>query len=299
MAALGHVSNDVNAWEVEDLAEEDREAIQGNAFLTPLKSIRRFTSDSAGSRDGSEASGGSERSPVRRKIARGLLREASVRGEDLCAVNVGRWAHGFRSQRDENFRAPILMTYKLRAAIVSHKNGRLLERLHVNEEREIMNHVQDFSKANENLRCYITTPYIFPFLQMARTFLFFWVFTLPFALADDFSKPSCLLIMIFLVTYGFMGTECVMMELDDPFGDDENDFEDLTLAQMVFEDIYAAIWSVDGYKAADKLRDKVAYRTKMGDPIENYIKENMELFENDDEMFGHTDVILEEVIVEE
>jgi len=293
MAALEHVSTEINTWDMEDLGEEERATIHLNTFLTPQrKSHRRLTSESAGSHDGSVASGSSEGSRARNR-RKGLLRQRTCRGEDLVATNVSRWAHGFRSQRDENFRAPIVMCYKLRAAVVSHKNGRLEERMHVNEERELLNLISDFFKAYENLRCIIVTPYIFPFLQMGRTFLFFWVFTLPFALADDFVKPLCLLMMVFAVTYGFIGTECVMMELDDPFGDDENDFEDITLSQMVFEDIYWAIWSVSGYKSADALRDKVAFRSKMGDPLEQYVHENMDLFETND-VFDHPEIIQEE-----
>jgi len=32
------------------------------------------------------------------------------------------------------------------------------------------------------------------------------------------------------VTYGFVGLETVSIELDDPFGDDENDFDNLGMA---------------------------------------------------------------------
>jgi hypothetical protein len=42
--------------------------------------------------------------------------------------------------------------------------------------------------------------------------------------------------------------------LDDPFGDDPNDFDVLGLAQVVFEDVYISIYDVDGKEAADAIR---------------------------------------------
>ena len=39
----------------------------------------------------------------------------------------------------------------------------------------------------------------------------------------------------FFVTYGFVGLEYVSFELDDPFGDDDNDFDNLGMAQRVYE----------------------------------------------------------------
>jgi predicted membrane chloride channel (bestrophin family) len=110
----------------------------------------------------------------------------------------------------------------------------------------------------------MTTPFPFPLVQMARTFLFFYIYTLPFALLNDASNPLAHLGVIFMVridyylevlfawcwpfrlsltslllhhrhhrhqvTYGFVGLETVSIELDDPFGDDENDFDNLGMA---------------------------------------------------------------------
>jgi len=50
------------------------------------------------------------------------------------------------------------------------------------------------------------------------------------------------------------------MELDDPFGEDPNDFDDLGMAQLAFEDIYIAIYKLDGDKSAHNLRKRVANR---------------------------------------
>ena len=40
---------------------------------------------------------------------------------------------------------------------------------------------------------------------------------------DDIIRLPALFLIIFFVTYGFVGLEYVAMELDDPFGDDFKD----------------------------------------------------------------------------
>jgi predicted membrane chloride channel (bestrophin family) len=59
-----------------------------------------------------------------------------------------------------------------------------------------------------------------------QTFLFLYLFTVPLVLVGD-TKSSMFAhcFAVFLMTYGFMGLEVVAIELDDPFGDDDNDFK--------------------------------------------------------------------------
>jgi hypothetical protein len=114
---------------------------------------------------------------------------------------------------------------------------------------------------------FLTTPFPFPLAQMARTFLFFYVFTVPFALLHDVSIPAAHCVVIFFLTYGFMGLEYVSIELDDPFGSDDNDFKNLRYAQTTFEDCYAIILDMDGPEWLDKLR------LKMNDPREEGLPE--------------------------
>mmetsp|Transcript_47348 Transcript_47348/g.71680 ORF Transcript_47348/g.71680 Transcript_47348/m.71680 type:complete len:134 (-) Transcript_47348:404-805(-) len=67
---------------------------------------------------------------------------------------------------------------------------------------------------------------------MARTFIFIYSYALPFALADSMIQPVGAMLVIFFITYGFLGLEFVAMELDDPFGDDPNDFDNLGMARV-------------------------------------------------------------------
>jgi predicted membrane chloride channel (bestrophin family) len=57
-----------------------------------------------------------------------------------------------------------------------------------------------------------------------------------------------------------MGLETVSIELDDPFGDDANDFDNLGMALTVFEDNYLIINAIDGPEYADKLRAKMFHK---------------------------------------
>ena len=103
----------------------------------------------------------------------------------------------------------------------------------------------------------MTTPFPFPLVQMSRTFLFFYLFTVPFALLDDVSKPVAHIVVVFFLTYGFIGVETVSIELDNLFGYDSNDFNNLRMAQVSFEDAYMTILDMDGEEWTDKLRRKM------------------------------------------
>ena len=71
----------------------------------------------------------------------------------------------------------------------------------------------------------MTTPVPFPLVQMARTFLFLYVFTVPFVFLKDTSGLIAHCVFVFVLTYGFVGLELAAIEMDNPFGEDENDIE--------------------------------------------------------------------------
>jgi predicted membrane chloride channel (bestrophin family) len=68
-----------------------------------------------------------------------------------------------------------------------------------------------------------STPLPFPLLQMARTFLFLYTFTIPFVLRGVVDEAFVAMIFVFFLTYGFVGLELVAMKLMYPFGDGVND----------------------------------------------------------------------------
>lgn len=135
-----------------------------------------------------------------------------------------RYAHETRSEYEENLRVPIRLAYLLRKSIHS-QEVRLGESLHVNRELKLLGTVDAFMTGFYGIRKFMTTPVPFPLVQMARTFLFLYIFTVPFVLLSDESSVFAHCFTIFLLTYGFMGLEVVAIELDNPFGDDPNDFK--------------------------------------------------------------------------
>jgi predicted membrane chloride channel (bestrophin family) len=65
-----------------------------------------------------------------------------------------------------------------------------------------------------------------------------------------------LVVTIFL-TYGFVGLQRIAEELDDPFGNDQNDFNNIAMAQDTFDDVYMMIDNCDGRESADMLRTEI------------------------------------------
>jgi predicted membrane chloride channel (bestrophin family) len=105
---------------------------------------------------------------------------------------------------------------------------------------------------------------------MERTFLFFYVFTAPFVMLNDDSSGLALCLAIFLMTYGFIGLEIVAIDLDDPFGSDANDFDNMASATCVFEDAYLAIRDVDGEEWVDRLRQKMNEEASEAGQVDEY-----------------------------
>lgn len=71
--------------------------------------------------------------------------------------------------------------------------------------------------------------------------------------------------VVFVLTYGFMGAELVSIELENTFGTASHDGGVLTLAQVVFEDTFLMIHDADGEAWADALRYKMHQTAQ--DPI--------------------------------
>lgn len=176
--------------------------------------------------------------------------------------------HGRRSMIDENFRAPISFSHVLRRTIMEHPEY-LGYKMAVNEYRDLLNFVTVFNEAFHEFRLKIFTQYPFPLVQMTRTFLFFWVYSIPLTLLEEYRVWSSVLIVLF-VTFGFIGIEYVSIALDDPFGDDTNDVDEHGMALLVYEDIYLAIYRTDGPAAAYQLRERVLARYKQGRGLDCY-----------------------------
>jgi predicted membrane chloride channel (bestrophin family) len=93
---------------------------------------------------------------------------------------------------------------------------------------------------------------------MAHTLVMVYVFTLPLVFSGDAHSNTwedC--ITTFLLTYGFLGLDATSVELDDPFGDDANDFDVAAYAQFAVDDVLVMLNDADGEEWADALRYKM------------------------------------------
>lgn len=110
-------------------------------------------------------------------------------------------------------------------------------------------------------------------VQMSRIFLILYVFTMPFAIlsADLKLLDGQVILLVFLMTYGFMGLELVSTSLDDPFGSDPSDLPVISMMNELNEDVFLMISRTDGLDAALRLgnRMKPALRQSNDAPTEN------------------------------
>ena len=68
----------------------------------------------------------------------------------------------------------------------------------------------------------VTVSFPFPLVQMYTTFLFVRIFTLSFALVEKYDDIPILIVIIFFLTFDFIGLKIDIIELDNPFGEDHN-----------------------------------------------------------------------------
>jgi predicted membrane chloride channel (bestrophin family) len=129
-----------------------------------------------------------------------------------------------RSEYEENMRVPILMCSLMRQTIVEHIK-RLSKPLEIQYEMKLLTSVDACTAAFNGIRKFNSTPTPFPLIQMERTFLFLYLYTVPFIFAQDKSSTLAHCFAIFLLTYGLMGLEVIAIQLDDPFGDDAIDIK--------------------------------------------------------------------------
>lgn len=172
---------------------------------------------------------------------------------------------------DENTRAPKVTAYWLRKVISQQKNF-LESELPFQKESVLLDYVSNFLTAYGDLEKFFTTPFPFPFVQMGRTLLFVWMFTLPFAITNGIAKSFASMVIIFLLTYGFVGLEYVSMELDDPFGDDANDIDDVFLMVQTTQAVYFLIGDSNGEKYRQKLENSLDRSKEMSNFFKDYRK---------------------------
>jgi len=213
------------------------------------------------------------KSKTKKRLRAMLLLDDTVKGPSGMTYQKSNtyWLGSSCSIADENTRAPKVTAHWLRMVIAQQKNF-LESELPFQKESVLLDYVSNFLTAYSNLEKYFTTPFPFPFVQMGRTLLFVWMFTLPFAITNGIAKRAASMAIIFLLTYGFVGLEYFSMELDDPFGTDPNDIDIVFLMSQTTQAIYFLIGDSNGEKYRRKLEWSLDRSDEMTNFFANYRK---------------------------
>lgn len=157
-------------------------------------------------------------------------------------------------EAEMNMRVPIQMSLYIRDEIFTINEHTPGAEIGPWQFIRLFGSIDNFMGAYYGMRRFLTTPFPFPLVQMARTIMFIYLYTLPFAILDSMENSFVYFATVFLVTYGFIGLENVSIELDDPFGDDDNDFDNMGMMMTAFEDTFVTMHYVDGQEWMDKLK---------------------------------------------
>lgn len=150
-------------------------------------------------------------------------------------------------------RIPISMIHIVRKRIASRKAFMGTD-LDARIEMTLYNCTCKYLDAFFGLRQLVTTKFPFPLVQMTKTFLYFWVFTLPFCLVHDMNTSIwSVTTSIFFITYGYVGLEFVSNAMDHPFGDAPNDFDLEEMKVSTLEVIYSIIRDTSGAEGVKEL----------------------------------------------
>jgi len=154
---------------------------------------------------------------------------------DKTMTTSGTEVSGAEAEYDLSESIPAI-SYALHKDIVRHKDF-LQEPLFIHKELKLHQLLMDFENTIYEMSKFAATPYPFPTTQMTRIFLFVWMFSLPFSLVYGAKEPYTTPILMFFITYGFFGLEFVSIELDDPFGEDDNDLAIDDLSKVIVKGI--------------------------------------------------------------
>jgi len=121
--------------------------------------------------------------------------------DDNQADYLARNDHPERNTNDD----PLLHVLALRSHLYTGRiddNGADLQLL---ERIKVVDMLSQFVIYYRKLIIYASTPIPFPMVQMGRTFLFLWTFSIPFVLRGVVEERFTAMVFVFFLTYGFIG----------------------------------------------------------------------------------------------
>ena len=103
---------------------------------------------------------------------------------------------------------------------------------------------------------FLITPFLFLLVQKSCTFFFLYFTAIHFAFLNNVTNLIDHYIVIFFLTYCYLGLKFTAIEIDDLFRDDDGNFNNIRLCCFSFEDIYPKKVGIYGEKWADKLHKR-------------------------------------------
>lgn len=179
---------------------------------------------------------------------------------------------GYHLKSDKNLRVPIRIAQRLRDTIVARKSLPT-DPMDSIQERNLLDLAKQFMDSYHGVRKYLTCPLPLPLVQLGRIFVIFYVYTLPFALLSPQLNLQYfqMILLTFIMTYGFMGIELLFVEIDDPFAEDPNDLPLVEESRAAVEDIFLNLMHADGREAMKRLWTTVSPDGHPGKPFgDNY-----------------------------
>ena len=159
-------------------------------------------------------------------------------------------------------------------ATISSQGRRLSQPMDSNDQIHLQTCVDQFMEGFYGIRKFMTTQIPFPLVQMAHTMDLLFVYTLPFAFLKAEANLYMNCLNIFLLTYGFFGLMLVSIMLDDPFGNDPNDFNVTAYARFAMDDALIMVYDIDGNEWANTLQ------RKMGEDVDAVVSSSSQLANN-------------------
>eukprot|EP01012_Entosiphon_sulcatum_P046037 TRINITY_DN6165_c0_g1_i1.p1 TRINITY_DN6165_c0_g1~~TRINITY_DN6165_c0_g1_i1.p1 ORF type:complete len:345 (-),score=51.37 TRINITY_DN6165_c0_g1_i1:72-1106(-) len=134
---------------------------------------------------------------------------------------------------DHGEQRPLIVVAWLRDAIAAAEQQR-----HYNTQYSLRSLDKDVSgllRAWMGMAKITTTPFPFPYAHMLRVFLYLWVFTLPIPMVPLMGWNSP--IVVAFVAFSLFGINSVGEELENPFGEDANDFDLVSFENAILHDM--------------------------------------------------------------
>jgi ion channel-forming bestrophin family protein len=130
--------------------------------------------------------------------------------------------------------APLWIAQRMTACLQAARgNGLITDVIQVSLDANIQQLI-DYVGGCERIR---KTPLPFAYVVHLRRALIIYCFTLPFALVESFGWFTILDVLF--VAYTFFGIEEIGVEIEGPFGDDENDLPMQDICETIHNNVYA------------------------------------------------------------